>query len=415
MKPRTALIGVSGFAGLYCQDLLQLAAEGKISLAAATVINPEDEPEKCEALRKADCEIYSDYAEMLDRHRGRLDLCVVPTGIHHHAPMTLAALDAGCHVLLEKPAAATVGEVGEMRKAALAADRFVAIGYQHMYGAETHRLKAALIGGLVGKVRVIKCLGLWPRDAGYYSRNDWAGRIKTGRHWVLDAPFNNAFAHWLNLMLFFAGPEYSLGAKPISLEAELYRTRPIASTDTACLRIQTEAGIPVLFWVSHSCQRDFGPVMEIRGSRGTVVWTSRQILVRTPSGESVFALGSELQESRRHMLQSVLDRIAGRDAFICDLDLAGLQTLCANAAFTCTKIHTIEPEFLEPGVGEHGDGFAIRGMEDACLAAFSKEQLWSEVPIPWSQGAGELKWKHFPSFQGVRKSVRLEEPTLVLT
>ena len=400
MKPKAAIIGISGFAGLHCLDLLQMAAEGKLSLTAATVMNPEDEPEKLKALQEVGCEIFADYREMLAAHRNRLDLCVVPTGIHHHAPMTLAALDAGCNVLLEKPAAATVDEVEQMRKASLAADRFVAIGYQHMYAPETRQLKTALLGGLVGKIRAIKCRGLWPRGAGYYSRNDWAGRLKVGRHWVLDSPFNNAFSHWLNLMLFFAGSEPSLGAEPVSLEAELYRTRPIPSTDTACLRVQTEAGIPILFWVSHSCQRDFGPVMEICGSRGTVIWTEKQILLRNSEGESVFAISSEMTENRRHMLQAVMERVAGQKSFVCGLELAGLQTLCSNAAFSCTEIHMIDPGYLVPGGAE---ACAIRGMEEACREAFSSEQLWSEMQLSWSRSAGGMECGNFSTFQVVKR------------
>ncbi|MFZ4778213.1 MAG: Gfo/Idh/MocA family protein [Terrimicrobiaceae bacterium] len=415
MKPRASLIGVSGFAGLHCQDLLQLAAEGKLSLTAATVVNPEDEPDKCRALRNAGCEIFADYREMLAAHRNRLDLCVVPTGIHHHAPMTLAALDAGCNVLLEKPAAATVDEVEQMRVVSQDANRFVAIGYQHMYAPETQRLKSALLGGLIGRIRAIKCLGLWPRGTGYYSRNDWAGRLKAGRCWVLDAPFNNAFAHWLNLMLYFAGSKSFRGAKPVSLEAELYRTRPIPSTDTACLRIQTEEKIPILFWVSHSCLRDYGPVMEICGSMGTIVWTGKQILLRIPAGELPFATCSEIHDNRRQMLHAVLDRIAGHDSFVCGLELAGLQTICANAAFACTGIHPIGPEYLEFSPADPGKAFAIRGMEEACRKAFFNEQLWSEMPLPWSQSAGTLEWDRFTSFQDVWKPASLEEPALVAT
>ena len=403
MSPKVALIGVSGFASLYYKDLLQLAKEGKLALTAATVINPDAEPEKCENLRKAGCQIFSDYREMLSVHRKGLDLCVVPTGIHHHAPMTLAALEAGCHVLLEKPAAATVEEVDQIRLASQAANRFVAIGYQHMYAPETHRLKTALVEGLVGKIHTIKCLGLWPRNAEYYSRNDWAGKLKAGQHWVLDSPFNNAFAHWLNLMLFFAGAERSQGAKPVSIEAELYRTRPIPSTDSACLRIHTDTGIPILVWASHSCQRDFGPVMEISGARGTAIWTTEKILHRTPERESVFASSCEMQECRDHMLQAVLEKIAGRDSFICDLDLAGLQTLCANAAFACAEIHTIEPGFLEPCGTDHGDAFAIKGIEESCLKAFELEQLWGEMQLPWSQSAGVMECSHFPSFEEATK------------
>jgi len=412
MKPRVALIGVSGFAGLYYEDLVRMAAEGEVSLTAATVINPETELNKCAILRKAGCKIFDDYRAMLAAYRGRLDLCVVPTGIHHHAPMALAALDAGCHVLIEKPAAATVDEVEGMRMASQAANRFVAIGYQHMYAPETHRLKEALLDGLVGEIRMIKCLGLWPRGEDYYSRNDWAGRLKTGSHWVLDSPFNNAFAHWLNLMLFFAGSEPAQGARPVSLEAELYRTRPIPSTDTACMRIQTEADVPVMLWVSHSCQRDFGPVMDICGSLGTIIWTGKQICLRTPEGESVFAPGNENQTNRRHMLQAVLERVAGRKSYLCGLEQAGLQTICSNAAFACSEIHTVAPEYLEPSPADPGKVFAIRGMEKACREAFSSGLLWSEIPLPWSQSPGRMEREHFTGFHGVRESVRKKKPVL---
>lgn len=411
MNPRVALIGVSGFAGVYYEDLLQLSMDGKVSLTAATVINPEEEPEKCTMLRNAGCEIFPGLREMLSTHRGRLDLCVVPTGIHHHAPMAMAALDAGCHVLLEKPAAATVDEVQQMLKASQTAQRFIAVGYQHMYAPETHRLKTALLSGLIGDIRMIKCLGLWPRGAGYYARNDWAGRLKAGGQWVLDSPFNNAFAHWLNLMLFFAGPVHASGAMPVSLEAELYRTRPIPSTDTSCLRIQTEAGIPIMFWVSHSCQRDFGPVMEICGALGTVICTEKQILLRNAGGESVFSISSAMCENRRHMLQAVLDKVGGQNPFICGLKLAGLQTLCANAAFSCAEIHTIDPGFLMPGGVET---YAISEMEAACREAFSSEQLWSEMHLPWSRSAGKMDREGFSMFPGIKhKAVHQIGPALV--
>jgi predicted dehydrogenase len=404
MKPRVALIGVSGFAGLYCEDLLKLASEGRITLTTATVINPAAEPAKCEALQRSGSDIQSDFREMLARHRGNLDLCVIPTGIHLHAPMTLAALEAGCHVLVEKPAAATVDEVRLMEAASAAAGRTVAVGYQHMYASETQRLKKALLDGLIGDIRLIKCLGLWPRDAAYYSRNDWAGKLKVGDRWVLDAPFNNAFAHWLNLMLFLAGTSPNAGARPVSVEAELYRTRPIPSADTACLRVLTEPGIPILFWVSHSCENDHGPVMEICGSRGSVRWTTSQIVVRTAAGESVFAAERSVPDIRRQMLQAVLDRIAGGDAFICDLAQAGLQTLCTNAVFACANMQTIPPEFLLPSFDGQEPPFVIRGMEKTCREAFAREHLWNEMPTPWSSQAGKMTWTQFPKFPGLAKT-----------
>ncbi len=129
-----------------------------------------------------------------------------------------------------------------MKAAEARSGRFVAVAYQHMYAPETMQLKRALCDGIVGEIQAIKCMGLWPRFGEYYSRNDWAGRIRAKGRLVFDAPFNNALAHWLNLMIFFAGEDVLRAGSPLSLEAELYRARQIESCDTACFRIGTELG-----------------------------------------------------------------------------------------------------------------------------------------------------------------------------
>ena len=63
--------------------------------------------------------LYTDYATMLAQEP--LDIVVVATPNHLHHEMTLAALDAGKHVLCDKPLAMTVSQAEEM--AARAAER----------------------------------------------------------------------------------------------------------------------------------------------------------------------------------------------------------------------------------------------------------------------------------------------------
>ena len=380
VKPRVALVGVSGFAGVYFESLLPLAAEGVIELGAAAVINAADEPEKVSALRAAGCRIYGSFDEMLSREAGAIDLCIIPTGIHLHASMTISALAAGCNVLLEKPAAATYAQLQKMREAERRSGRFIAVAYQHMYAPETMRLKEALLRGRIGEVQTIKCFGLWPRDAAYYSRNDWAGRVKLGNSWVLDAPFNNALAHWLNLALFFAGAEKECGAKPAAMECELYRARNIQSTDTACFRIVEESGKRILLWVSHACLRNVGPTLEVRGSRGEAVWAQSDIRIRDRKGESIFSPCSSWTAVRNHLLDAVFARIAGRPSFICGLDIAGLQTLCSNAAFDSAPIHSIGRAHLDGSAEAPG----IAGIEEDTCRAFAEEKLWGEMLLPWA-------------------------------
>ncbi len=56
---------------------------------------------------------YTDYEEMLDREK--LDVVSVATPNYLHAPMTIKALDAGCHVLCEKPMAMDAGEAVRLK------------------------------------------------------------------------------------------------------------------------------------------------------------------------------------------------------------------------------------------------------------------------------------------------------------
>lgn len=395
---RTAIIGVSGFANEHYHDLLRETAAGRIQIAAATVINQSEEAEKCARLRSLGCRIFDDYRLMLETMAGGLDLCVIPTGIPLHAPMTLAALAAGSHVLLEKPAAGTIQEVNAMQKAEAMAGRFVAVAYQSLYTPEILRMKQAMRDGLIGNIHAIKCRGLWPRSDRYYERNSWAGRIRQHDQWVLDSPFNNGFAHWLNMLCFLAGRELRGSARPVAIEAELYRARPIESTDTACMRITTEEGIPLLLWVSHSCAETEDPILEVRGELGSLVWTQAGISHHPEGGEPEAWPSHTVAQFRPLMYDAVLRRIAGEDTFLCSLDIAGQQTLCTNGAFESSTIHTIASHHLTKH-GETDPLVAINEISEICRRAFQGESLWSEMGLPWARKGQCVSLKEYRSFK----------------
>ena len=70
---------------------------------------------------------YSDAAALLAAEQPDLVSVVVPTSIH--LSTALAALEAGAHVLVEKPIAATRGEAEEMIGAARRAGRMLTVGH----------------------------------------------------------------------------------------------------------------------------------------------------------------------------------------------------------------------------------------------------------------------------------------------
>src|SRR5690606_15001679 len=109
-RPRAALVGVSGYGRIHLNLARECQERGDLDLVAATVINREEEAAVVAELEAAGCEIFSDFDAMLAAWSGRIDLCLVPTGIHWHASMTIAALRHGANVLVEKPLCATLEE-----------------------------------------------------------------------------------------------------------------------------------------------------------------------------------------------------------------------------------------------------------------------------------------------------------------
>ncbi|HEY3755463.1 MAG TPA: Gfo/Idh/MocA family oxidoreductase [Opitutaceae bacterium] len=391
-RPRVALIGVSGYGNVYYTMLLEMHQQGKIQLTAVTIIDPGKETAIVAALTALGCEIFEDFRLMLERHRGRLELCAIPTGIPWHTPMTLAALAAGAHVLVEKPLAATVEEVEEIRAAESRHGRTVMVGFQYHYVEANQQLKRLLNAGEIGRLRRIRIIGLWPRGAEYYHRTDWAGRVKSGATWVYDSPFSNAFAHHLSLALYFAGPAPAASASPVRVAAEFYRAQPIENFDTGALRAETNTGVAIHFYASHSCSSNCDPEIVIEGERGTVTWLHNQHYVVAADGAvpRQVSLGHELA-ARQQMFHDVFARLAGAPVFVCGTDIAREHTRCIQAAQSAAAPRDIPRVWLKDnGLAGPHRRIWIAGVEESLRRAFDSAQSLSQAGCAWAVAPAEI-------------------------
>ena len=182
------MIGVTGYARIYLALALAAHERRAINLCAAVIINPHESGPVEADLRARGCVIYRGYDEMLRVEAGRLDLCLIPTGIPWHARMTLAALKAGADVVVVKPLAAPIAGVAGHRAAGKATGRDVAEGFQDIYSPVNRWLKEELCAGAIGDLQSVRFIGLWPRPAAYFTRNPWAGRLHADGTPVLDSP-----------------------------------------------------------------------------------------------------------------------------------------------------------------------------------------------------------------------------------
>ncbi|WP_309380222.1 Gfo/Idh/MocA family protein [Cerasicoccus frondis] len=194
---KIALIGVAGFGSVYHEALRTLQDNGLVQIVAATVINRVVAVKSCHEVEAVGCRIYDDYREMLSAEHGNIDLCAIPTGIALHCRMTIAALQAGCHVLVENPVAGSVEEVYMMIAARDRALRCVFVGFHDLYQKSIMETKKRILAREIGELRSVRVLASWPRPDIFYDRNNWAGKSKVGEDWVYDFSANNALAHFL--------------------------------------------------------------------------------------------------------------------------------------------------------------------------------------------------------------------------
>ena len=167
-------------------------------------------------------------------------------------------------------------------------------------------MKNVILSGRLGALKSVKCKGLWPRLDTYYARNDWAGGLRVGEDWILDSPFNNAIGHQLNMICFLAGREPEKSAEIASVQAELYRARPIESADTACIRVKAASGVPLYFYVTHSSETVHDPEIVVQCERGSLRWTFAEVTVTDADG----GVETYACEKSEHMRAGLLERLA---------------------------------------------------------------------------------------------------------
>ena len=145
---KIGIIGCGGIANGKHMPALKKIKEAE--MVAFCDIIPE-RAEKAAAEYGADgAKVYTDYNEMLKTEN--LDIVHICTPNNIHAPASVASMEAGCHVMCEKPMAKTVAQAKEMLEAAKRTGKKLTIGYQNRFTAENLYLHEACENGDLGDI-----------------------------------------------------------------------------------------------------------------------------------------------------------------------------------------------------------------------------------------------------------------------
>jgi predicted dehydrogenase len=137
------------------------------------------------------------YQDMIDA--AGLDLISVATPTALHAPIAIAALEAGVHVLSEKPLAESAERATAMVAAAHAHDRVLDVSFNHRRRADVKMLKQLVDAGLLGDIYYAKAG--WLRRSGIPGLGTWF----TQRSLAGGGPLMDIGVHMLDMALHLMG------------------------------------------------------------------------------------------------------------------------------------------------------------------------------------------------------------------
>ena len=143
---------------------------------------------------------FSNVATML--RDGGVEAVLIGTPHPLHAEAAVLAAEAGVHVLVEKPMAATLADCDAMLAAARKSGSTLGVISQRRFFEPVRRMKAAIDAGKIGRPALGVCLMYSWREPSYYASDPWRGKWDTEGGGVLV----NQSPHQLDILLWLMGP-----------------------------------------------------------------------------------------------------------------------------------------------------------------------------------------------------------------
>lgn len=153
-KTKIGIIGTGGIAHSHVRAYLKM---DDVELVAGADIIPGKAQKFLDEFELTQAKAFTSAEEMLSTME--LDAVSVCTYNSTHAVCTIAALEKGCHVLLEKPMTVTLEDAKKIREAEAKSGKIVTIGFQPRYDGRMRKIKEIVQSGVLGDVYYIQTGG----------------------------------------------------------------------------------------------------------------------------------------------------------------------------------------------------------------------------------------------------------------
>ncbi|MDL2232535.1 Gfo/Idh/MocA family oxidoreductase [Ruminococcaceae bacterium OttesenSCG-928-L11] len=138
----------------------------RCQITALVDIYPEKAQQKKESHALSDAQVYDSHKKILED--SSIDLVSICTPPYCHAEIAIDFLNAGKHVIVEKPMAASLEECDRMIEAAEKSGKVFSVIAQNRFRDPIMNLKRTLDSGLIGKVVHAQIDSHWWRGHCYY-------------------------------------------------------------------------------------------------------------------------------------------------------------------------------------------------------------------------------------------------------
>jgi predicted dehydrogenase len=278
---RAAVVG-TGFIGLvHVEALRRLGVE----VTGIVGSSPERVREKARSYPLP--EPYESYEAMLADPR--VDVVHITSPNHLHHPQAKAALEAGKHVVCEKPLGLDSAETAELLSLARASGLVHAVNFNIRFYPQVREARERVAAGALGDVRLVT--GSYLQDWLMYD-TDWNWRLEHDSGGALRA-VGDIGSHWIDLMTYVTGRHVKSVMADLTTfipvrrqptgPVETFSTQAAASTETVAREIQTEDTASILLrfeggargavTVSQlSAGRKNALSFEVDGSRSALAW-----------------------------------------------------------------------------------------------------------------------------------------------
>lgn len=262
MKMKVALIGCGRISFKHIEAYINNQNDMELIAACDPVIERAHEKitDYTKLLPTAHPEAYTDYLQMLASDKP--DIVTIATESGKHKQIAVDCLNAGCHVICEKPMALSTSDAQEMIDVARKNGKKLAVCFQNRFNAPVQKLREAYEKNRFGRIFHGMVQVRWNRNESYYAEAPWRGT------WEQDGgTLMNQCTHGIDLL------QWMMGEDAIRVQAQTRRfLRPIDAEDFGCAIVEFSSGaVGIIEGTADIYPKNLNETLSVFGERGSVV------------------------------------------------------------------------------------------------------------------------------------------------